>query len=321
MKFSISLLIMFISGNLFAQNINVTINERVNRFISRVQNYGDSIHRSGLMETKEGLFNNLPSDQEFSNMTNERDRSERPFLKPRGAAGATDEYRVLYAESRPLMERFIGNRFHDKKYTLTYDDYFHEYKIAFKNETASAGQALSIEDLRKESDKYVRTVLPFLKDKIEFDNNRIDYQNEKIQSALFLYRRIFKGGIVKLEVSKVEIVLNAQGTLQAITIKWPFFKKAEDVPSSETVGTYEGNNAAVREVLNRHSIATKWGTQDTLHATGAEIIGMAFGWFPAEMKDGTILLTPSYSYSAKVKYRDNVELNPLIDVPMLKKYW
>ena len=124
-----------------------------------------------------------------------------------------------------------------------------------------------------------------------------------------------------MEISKVEMILDASGTLQSIAIKWPTFKKANNTPSSTTVMIYEGLNAAIKEVINHHSIAQKFGGNDTMHATNAEITGMAFGWFPAEMADGSILLTPSYSYMANIKFHNNVELNPIIDIPILKKYW
>ena len=169
MKFLISLFLFIISVNTFAQNIDVTVNPKVYSFINRVQQYGDAIHRSGLIEARDGLFDKVNPDSEFSKMTQELDQPGRHFLTTPGIVTENNEYRISYDDSRPLMENFLKLKFTNSIDSFDYNEYSHDYTITLNNKSAiDNGKTFSIDDLKQKSDAYVRTKLPFLKNKIEY---------------------------------------------------------------------------------------------------------------------------------------------------------
>jgi hypothetical protein len=313
----VAAILVFTVGSAPAQNFPVTVNDRVHQYVFKVHNHESTGHRCGLLESKDDLFDNVKTDPAFSALSDERDE-----VTTGAQAGRTDEYRISYDQPVQQLENFFTARFPQHDYTVSYDQFFHEFHIVPKTVVDPSGAALAIEALQKESGRLVRDLLPFLKNKIEFENYRVEYAAAAVNEATIIYRRIFKGGIVSLKVSYIEMAITPQGRLKSLTIKWPFLAKAEGTAAGAPVDISDGTDAALHEIQYKHSTVSRWtGEKGTIHASAAEITGVALSWFPADQDDGSVLLTPSFSYTTKIKYVEGAELEPVIDVPSLKKYY
>jgi hypothetical protein len=313
-KVQILLCLFVLFGQALAQRIPFVVNDKVHRFVYKIHNHEPGIYRTGQLDKKDDLYDTDEPDADFRSVLDEQE--------PLRSVPETDvnEYRVLYDESRPKMEKFFKKPFPANEYGIIYDEYFHEYSIQKKTPDKATGAAISLEDAQKRIVKVVRTIFPFFNRKMEYDNYRIEYNGTDVEFYVFFFRRIFKGGVVKQDVSNVEITLSPQGVFLGAKIKWPVFRKATGVAPSEAIDIADAISFAIQETINAHSEATQWGSDLVMKATNAELTGMALGWFPAEMQDGSVLLTPSFSYSTQIKYDNDVELSPVVDVPRLKKY-
>jgi hypothetical protein len=303
--------------------LTVRVHDRVSAFAARAPRNTAGSHRSGLADAESGRLTGAAGEPEFSRLIGEESCPERVHARTADSMVGGEEWEIRYAESHPLLQHFMEKRLPKTSYTVNYDEYFHEYKIVpTARNTGDTRRALSLDELRKESDRVLRRLVPFLEDKVEYDNHRVTYEEgKKVESALFIYRRLFRGGIVDLSVSSLEVVLDGEGNLQSINLKWPTFRRAGAAAASLTVGPEEATRAAVQDVVRRFTLVRAWGRKDEMRAKSAELSGMAFGWAEVETGDGVALLTPSYTYSTRIKYSDDVELNPVIDIPLLRKYW
>lgn len=312
---------IFFIGNICAHAFPVKFNGKAERYSQKIRNHTWAGHRSGVNEDEEGVFGKTAiADPEFSLLSDEQDNTNH-HEKVIAQANRTDEYNIIFEDSNKKFDKYIAKKFPAGLFTVSYDAYFHEYKIIPTTLNNAKEPLLTQEQLRLESEKIARKYLGFFKNKIEFDNYRLDYANQTIEKAAFLYRRIFKGGLVYLSLSNIEITLNANGSLDQITIKWPIFKKANTMYAGTPVDIEVANQAAITEIQTNQDTVSAFDGSDPQHAQKAEITGMALSWVPANLSDGTSLLTPCYSYLTKIQYNDSLELNPVIEVPVLSKYY
>jgi len=135
------------------------------------------------------------------------------------------------------------------------------------------------------------------KNKIEFQCTEIEYTRghtnlNQISKYSIRYRRIFNDGIVLQNISYIMLTLDGLGDLIEVEIKWPKFKKCENIKNGILIkdalilAKQEYNEIASRKVdefLNIEAI-------DRLSITGS-----CFGW-THEIIDGVNLLKPSYGF-------------------------
>ncbi|HSW60543.1 MAG TPA: hypothetical protein VLJ60_07060, partial [bacterium] len=132
------------------------------------------------------------------------------------------------------------------------------------------------------------------------------------------FRRIFNGGIVRGNISKISIKLDPDGSLRNMRIEWPEFQEVAD--SLDLMSFEENLSILVTGLSSDKGTHVVLSSTATLEIDGYEIDGAAKAWLPVE-KDGEILIIPGMSYKLNVFVTgDEPVLTKIVDYPLVPDF-
>lgn len=312
MKFIVILLVLFTSLSLFAKK-DVSVSEKVQSFFYDINSSTDSYHRSGAsLENEEsipvqakkswnnGIKHNYKVIESMVVVEKIRDR--------------------LFSEKKCSKKDLIVKSF-DKKSTLLI-----EKKSSPKPANIIPAGNFSKEDYVEIAKSYI-SGLKDLDDSIEVDNVAFEtskcsdceesfYRQEQISGIYIRLRRVFEGGLVRGDTSKILIKLDPDGSLRKLKIKWPEFQKIE---KDEAPATFDENIFHLIDDLSNNDTAHVVSDKAALEIISYEIDGAAKAWI-SFVKDGETILTPAVSYKLNVLLGDETVVSKIVDCPLMPSY-
>lgn len=150
----------------------------------------------------------------------------------------------------------------------------------------------------------------FLEDEIEYDNYEAYYKNGNLFKMNIRFRRLFHGGVVRKNLSYIEVMYNLNGEVEKVKVKWPKFKKIEEsnqlLTTDEIFNEYKKEASLHSEVYNEN--------KDTVSVDSVNTVGAAFAWCQVENK-----ISPCMSFLQTVHFR-NEKIHTFVDVPYFRKF-
>lgn len=298
--------------------IPVAAAERIGAFKGKVQRGEINGHRTGHLTEpgKHRLFEPGLKAARFPDGFDEPDETPAAMDRWKGY-GSLEEYEIATDGSIHEVKDMLSREWSDLGWEPRVDEADHE--VAFSAPVDSSAlhntvEATELESLKAKAFQEAARKFKAFKGRIEFENVEVGYVNGAISNVRLRFRRLFKGGIVRHDVSFAYLVLDASGKVRELRVRWPKFSKIPGgFPSrslEETIEDATGRLAEIPEIAN---------SKETLGPLKARLEGMAFAWAAVEL-DGKRILTPGVSFATQVEYEGGRTMRPFIDVPLGRKY-
>ncbi len=309
---------VLLSSTLFAQQMSNSTNTFVSNFYK-----GKSVkHRSGVVK-EISKFNTLHNDLTIPDIIeSEGDDDETNIWHAKKMKVFNAKYSL---KKNRLLKKFIKNN-SEYPFNISYDNESHIFTLTAQTPITERAVAFDENDALSKSNDIINNYLPFIKNKIEFETfafeemahmteENVSGQNENSEVIEYgvRYRRIFKGGIVRKNLSFVELWYTADGTLKKIEFRWPQFK-AKKKFKAITI-----NEAWLQAIEKLNDLC-----DNNMELVANSIFkGVALAWVP--LKDGEIKgkrskVIPSFSFRVEIPaYEENAKEVIFIDIPAIRK--
>ena len=315
---------------IFAYSDNsISIDSSVNTFVYGFEKRDEHIYRTGLLKGKDRTFDLDVKKTSFGGRFKEKDN-----INDAWHSYDTIEYDADFNSGMEELKAIIKKIFNDT--LISYNTYDNEFIINFfDNDKDSLGNdknyltepnSLPLEELFKIGKKCLHRYFNNFAKKIEFNNYEVTYicpandeSHSKIHELKIIFRRIFNGGVVLGDASYICLLLNGQGELFKVLVKWPVFEAIENYSTArEICSTFDKTKEIFKHVPEL--ISNNEG--GPYKVTNAEIKGMALGWLPL-YKDSlqtSMIITPAYSFIVKLTIDIGDTVFKQIEIPRLMKY-
>jgi hypothetical protein len=311
------MLILILLSQSFSSEFPVIVGEKVAKFIDSHKSNTTTAFRSGLlnkaMKTKAFSGSSIEGsvtvdcgydiDNQVSTWRN----------------GDLEEYSIKNSDQSDKWLSILRKRLAGRNFEVSFDSIKNEFHIL--PVAAAQGpltQHLPVQQLLNIANDEFEKILPFFKKHAEYDFYAAAKKNDTLDNITACYRRIFKHGVVKSNASSVNIQIDAAGNLMQILFSWPSFVKIDSRETLSTVKISDDVISLLKPELERYDGLEKDGSSIPL--IKAEINGITFGWYLADI-DGMNKLTPCYTFSTNLYYGDGEKTDPIISIPIYKKYY
>ena len=296
--------------------IPVMRSEGINKLRDEIQKGAFLHHRTGLLDGAPDLFNPGTTDNKFPV---DFDNPELPSASQErwGGQGTLNEYEVVIDSSIQSLKTKLTKEWSGSGLIPKVNE--GEGLITFSLPVDSSSIHNSVDTSQLEALKAIalkegNVRFKSFKGRLEYENLEVGYINSRISSVRVRYRRIFKGGIVRGDMSYAYVVINSTGITSELRVKWPKFREVG--ASFKSISLEDATNKAERQLGEISAISNG---KETLYPLKAKLTGMSFAWQSLE-NNGKILLTPTLSFSGVVDYEGNQIKEPFIDIPLGNKY-
>lgn len=312
MRIIIVFFVLFINISLFAEK-EVVVDEKVQAFLYDMNSSSDLYHRSGLVYNKnenapESAKKSWNSDKKYNYMVLE------------SVATCEKMKKHLFSEKNLNTKNFNIKSF-DKKSTLLV-----EKKASPKPSDIIPAGSFSKED-------YVNIALSYISgikdldeaveiESVAFETSRCPdceepfYKEKQVSGIYIRLRRVFEGGVVRGNLSKVLIKLDPDGSLRKLKIKWPEFQK---IDKEENAVSFENNMSLLMNDLSAGEDAHVISAMTSIPIEKYEVNGAAKAWVPF-VKDGKTYITPAISYKLNVFLKDESMITKIVDSLLIPSY-
>jgi hypothetical protein len=309
------LIILILLSQSFSNDFSVIVSPKVTNFIEGHSNNSLSTFRSGLLNKDDQSIAFSESSIENSIIIDSGYNVESVIDMWR--KGNHCEYSLISNEKAVKLLKILNKRLAHKSCEVTYDSIRNEYRIKTANKNLSTIR-LDKQALIKVAESEFEKYLPFFKKHAEYDFYMITNKNDTLESVVVCYRRVFNHGIVRSNASSVNIQIDAYGNLMQIFFTWPSFDKINGDMTSNSVKITDNLIDILNSELKQYTEIENDGSMSNLEK--AEINGITFGWFLADIND-VKKLTPCYTFSTNLYYNDGEKIGQIISIPILKKYY
>jgi hypothetical protein len=300
--------VLFLTVSLFAKD--VLVDEKVQNFINDINATEDLYHRSGLANDKKDTL----SSQARKSWNNSLQYN----------------YKVIHSGGvveKIKDELFSGNNLDNKNFIVK----LFSNKSTLLVEKKSSPRPTDIMDEEYFSkENYIdmsKSYLPGINDlegsveleNVAYETSKCDdcddqfYRQERISGIYVRFRRIFEGGIVGGNISKILIKMDPDGSLRKLKIEWPEFQK---INKEENSMSFENNISYVINELSTNENAHVVSNMTSLSINSYEINGAAKAWIPIR-NDNEIIITPAVSYMLNVFLSDDSVVKKIVNYPLI----
>ncbi|MGL1935849.1 MAG: hypothetical protein OCD01_12545 [Fibrobacterales bacterium] len=220
---------------------------------------------------------------------------------------AFDSLRTVRAPQAQLQSRYEPR---DQLFTLTLGEGDDHYRI----------DQFSQEAIQHMSATLIGAELSFVSQQLEFDMmvNEIAAEIPVAQADSFeevesvsrygvRFRRLFNGGIIRKNLSFVEVWFTREGRLNEVRIRWPQF----------TADTFVEIRTVNEALLDLTSVLTESVESDMARVANSAVEGVACSWLPEKGSNGEDRIVPHYAFKVSLPVVD--EFSPsetrFIDIP------
>ncbi|MGL1934207.1 MAG: hypothetical protein OCD01_04275 [Fibrobacterales bacterium] len=304
---------------LSALGFSQEFNQNVSDFVAGFYNKNTEKHRSGQVLSNKKLFEGVETDfviEDFEETEElyQLDNSDVTHWKER----ELPEYRLNFNANKRLLKRFKKKKYDD--FEIQYDSSDKVCIVTPKVPMVAKWKKFSERKANRFADRILRKKFAFLKGKIEFSNSIKETESidesgaERVVKYGVRYRRIFRKGILRKNISFVEVWFDASGSLEKIELRWPKFRSKQRY---EAVTINEAWLGARDEL-----ISIVHGDLGAL--ANIQVTGISLAWMPIKESedDQTVgLISPCYSFMVQFPEESEfAQKEMLIDVPALRKY-
>ncbi|MGL1902509.1 MAG: hypothetical protein OCC49_10260 [Fibrobacterales bacterium] len=220
---------------------------------------------------------------------------------------AFDSLRTVGAPRAQLQSHYSPR---DQLFTLSLGDGDDHYRIDQFSQEAIQLRAVTL----------IGAELSFVSQQLEFDMmvNEVTAEIPVAQADSFeevesvsrygvRFRRLFNGGIIRKNLSFVEVWFTHEGRLNEVRVRWPQF----------TVGTFAEIRTVNEALLDLTSVLTESVGSDMARVANSAVEGVACSWLPEKGSNGVDRIVPHYAF--KVSLPVVGEISPsetrFIDIP------
>lgn len=242
------------------------------------------------------------------------------------ASKSAHSYHSKIDDTRGVLriERSLNENDRMKKYKLNQISPFVDYDILLKRDNPLPNEYIDQKMIKKVTSQYLREISFKYIAELEINSLYTNYvKNEfgdkDIVTIGVRYRRLFEGGLIRGNLSYVDIIIDAEtGEVNEAEIKWMNFvkkkksKKAIEDPKS----SLEKLQFAIDALPE--AFVLEEGDNIKHHVEKIDVNGVARAWKLSEAEDEKISITPVYSYLLDIGYGNGARTIQIIDVPILE---
>jgi hypothetical protein len=309
-----------LTSMVFAGNLPTKFKTDVNIFLDRANENNTLPHRSGLVKVS------TPPEEDEINTSSVLSLYD-DILEDKINRKKLDqyEYEVSYEQPDSAFNGLFKSFSKETNLSKVYFDTLYQALIFIPvgdevfnvSSHYRSNQGNSKNDIEKYALEKVHTLLGKFKGRIEFDRTDVTYQNgTDIVNMDVRFRRIFQNGIVLDDISSIIVSVNGEREITSIRIKWPKFRKIDTINRSFP---YSYCKDAAFDIISQQTYAQKDG--DTIHATNAEICGVAQAWHSIKSNDGKKIISPCLSFESHFTMENGEQCTYFLNVPILNKYY
>ncbi|MGL1901655.1 MAG: hypothetical protein OCC49_05935 [Fibrobacterales bacterium] len=257
----------------------------------------------------------LKTGQEVQSYTQRATSSYQAFGKGKSKAPSVTSwrgsvvsgYRAEYPLNKASMTRLLAQGVKYRALHVDYDARSKMFRFLPKQKRKNRVKSYNSKKAQKDAQKILNTQLVALAGELEFetlaqetvselpiDGSQLSVEKEEIIRYGVRFRRVHNGGIVRLNLSFVEVWFNKYGELEEIKVRWPQFS---------STGHYQLKTLN-EGLLELQGVLTEDLGSDIEQVANSKVEGIALSWLPVKNNyDGTTSLEPSYSYHVQLPAR------------------
>ncbi len=164
-------------------------------------------------------------------------------------------------------------------------------------------------------------VLSEFQGQIEYDNYEIHYLNGAQVDLTVRYRRIFRGGVLRGNVSYASVSFDVAATVISVQVKWPTFISDQDtnrVYANKKKRDFDEIQASVQDyIANVPAISN--GVLESGSSKGSVknpqkglVESLTLSWIPSGAEDSSWII-PGFTFVLAISYDDNIKIYPYFD--------
>ncbi len=302
------------------------LNDRVTTFITEFYASEGALHRSGLVTASDDLFDGVTVTATLQDVdaVTRLDAEVKERTVTSWEAGVLPLYAMEYTLTQSALESVIAEQAPLFDYLITFSERQNLFTFTGVSPGGDTVSAFDTEASLRKANALLKTKLPFLKGKVEFQSELIEKEEtlpiigidtaQKVETVLgygVRYRRVFRGGILKRNLSFVEVWFHPNGALNKIEMRWPTF-----------------NSSTPKQIitLNESWLSLQFRLADYLgndmeKLSNVMVKGVSLAWTPSKNEvDGSFngSIEPCYSFRLSVPRIDNDMLEELVyDIPAI----